>query len=78
MNPCDNCKKKPNCPERCFPKMDYEIRGMTVYINRNYITDFCYDQTDNKTVISLPGTENYYEVVGDQTQKILKGGADNG
>lgn len=24
MNPCDNCKKKPNCPERCFPKMDYE------------------------------------------------------
>lgn len=24
MNPCDNCKKKPNCPEQCFPKMDYE------------------------------------------------------
>ena len=24
MNPCDNCKKKPNCLERCFPKMDYE------------------------------------------------------
>ncbi len=24
MNPCDNCKKKPSCTERCFPKMDYE------------------------------------------------------
>lgn len=51
-------------------------RGITVYINREYITDFCYDPTANKTVISLPGTENYYEVVGDQTQKILEGGGE--
>lgn len=21
--PCDKCKKKPNCPDRCYPKMDY-------------------------------------------------------
>ena len=21
--PCDKCKKKPNCPERCYPKLDY-------------------------------------------------------
>lgn len=61
-----------------FLEFSTVFRGMTVYINRNYITDFYYDQTANKTVISLPGTENYYEVVGEQTQKILKGGADNG
>lgn len=61
-----------------FLKFSTFSYGISVYINRNYITDFCYDQTANKTVISLPGTENYYEVVGDQTQKILKGGADNG
>ncbi len=23
-NPCDKCKKKPNCPEVCYPKKDYE------------------------------------------------------
>ena len=61
-----------------FLKFSTVFRGMTIYINRNYITDFCYDQTSNKTVISLPGTGNYYEVVGDQTQKILEGGTDNG
>lgn len=61
-----------------FLKFSTFSYGISVYINRNYITDFCYDQTANKTVISLPGTENYYEVVGDQTQKILKGGTDNG
>lgn len=22
-NPCDNCKKKPNCPKVCYPKRDY-------------------------------------------------------
>lgn len=26
-NPCDKCRKKPDCPERCFPKADYE-RGL--------------------------------------------------
>lgn len=45
----------------------------TIYVNRNYITDFSYDPNANRTVISLPGTENYYEVIGDQTKKILEG-----
>ena len=48
-----------------FLEFSTASRGMTVYINRNYITDFCYDPTANKTVIGLPGTENYYEVVGE-------------
>lgn len=51
-------------------------RGIIVYINREYITDFSYDPATNKTVIGLPGTENYCEVVGDQTQKILEGGGE--
>ncbi len=24
QNPCDKCKKKGNCPRRCYPRMDYE------------------------------------------------------
>jgi hypothetical protein len=47
--------------------------GRIVYINRNYIIDFSYDPAINKTVIGLPGTENYYSIDGDQTQKILEG-----
>lgn len=23
-NPCDKCKRKPHCPERCYPRADYE------------------------------------------------------
>jgi len=23
MSPCENCKRKPNCPERCRPKEDW-------------------------------------------------------
>lgn len=23
-NPCKGCGRKPNCPEPCFPKRDYE------------------------------------------------------
>lgn len=23
-NPCENCKKKPNCPRVCYPRRDYE------------------------------------------------------
>lgn len=23
-NPCNKCRKKPDCPERCFPKIDYK------------------------------------------------------
>jgi hypothetical protein len=61
-----------------FLKFSTFSSGITVYINRNYITDFCYDKTANKTVISLPGTENYYEVVGDQTKKILEGCGEDG
>lgn len=26
MNPCENCKRKPNCPEPCYPKRDWERR----------------------------------------------------
>lgn len=22
-NPCENCKRKPNCPQPCFPLRDY-------------------------------------------------------
>lgn len=47
--------------------------GRIVYININYITDFSYDKTINKTVIGLPGTEKYYSIDGDQTKKILEG-----
>lgn len=61
-----------------FLKFSTFSSGIVVYINRNYITDFYYDQIDNKTVISLPGTENYYAVVGDQTQKILEGCNEDG
>ena len=24
MNPCVGCKRKGNCPEKCYPKADYE------------------------------------------------------
>lgn len=24
MDPCDNCKKRQGCTERCFPKKDYD------------------------------------------------------
>ena len=61
-----------------FLKFSTFSSGIVVYINRNYITDFCYDQATNKTVISLPGIENYYEVAGDQTQKILEGNSKDG
>lgn len=61
-----------------FLKFSIFSYGTSVYINRNYITDFCYDQATNRTVISLPGIENYYEVAGDQTQKILEGGGEDG
>ena len=47
--------------------------GRIVYINQNYITDFSYDSSINRTVIGLPGIENYYSIDGDQTQKILEG-----
>lgn len=60
-----------------FLKFSIFSYGTSVYINRNYITDFCYDQATNRTVISLPGIENYYEVAGDQTQKILEGGGED-
>ncbi len=23
-NPCEKCKKKPNCPRVCYPRRDYE------------------------------------------------------
>lgn len=23
MSPCENCKRKPNCPEKCKPRMDW-------------------------------------------------------
>lgn len=23
-NPCENCKKNPNCPRVCYPQRDYE------------------------------------------------------
>lgn len=49
-----------------------------IYVNKNYITDFSYDPNANRTVISLPGIENYYEVAGDQTQKILEGCNEDG
>lgn len=45
----------------------------TIYVNRNYITDFNYDQKANRTVISLPGTGNFFEILDDQTKKILEG-----
>jgi hypothetical protein len=61
-----------------FLKFSTFSYGISVYINRNYITDFCYDQATNRTVISLPGIENYYEVAGDQTQKILEGDTEDG
>ena len=54
--------------------LKFSISGeKLVYVNRNYITDFSYDPKENKTMIWLPGTENYYEVAGDQTKKILEG-----
>lgn len=59
--------------------LKFSISGeRTVYINRNYITDFSYDTVADRTVICLLGTENYYEVLGDQTQKILEGGGEDG
>ena len=45
----------------------------TVYINRDFITDFSYDEVGKHTVVGMPGTENYFEVQGDQVQKILDG-----
>ena len=24
MHPCVNCQKKENCPDKCYPKRDYE------------------------------------------------------
>ena len=24
INPCENCKRKPNCPDVCYPKKDYK------------------------------------------------------
>lgn len=24
QNPCENCKKKGNCPSPCYPKRDYQ------------------------------------------------------
>ncbi len=44
-----------------------------VYINRDFISDFSYDETKNRTVVGLPGTDNYFELKGDQIQKILDG-----
>lgn len=61
-----------------FLQFSSASRGITLYINREYITDFCYDPAVNKTIIGLPGTQNYYEVAGDQTQKILEGGGEVG
>ena len=46
----------------------------TVYINRDFITDFSYNEELDKTVVSFPGnSENYIELQGDQTKKILDG-----
>lgn len=52
------------------------IAALIRYGNGRDICEECYNKFLD--VISLPGTGNYYEVVRDQTQKILEGGTDNG
>lgn len=41
-NPCDKCKRKPNCPERCYPKLDYEraVRKRRTKCNRLTVRRF--------------------------------------
>lgn len=58
--------------------MQFTLRSFekTVYVNRDFITSFRYDELGDHTVIDLPGADNYYEVLGDQTQKILDGWRD--
>ena len=46
--------------------------GKPVFINRDFITDFSYNEDLDRTIVALPGnSENYIEVQGDQTQRIL-------
>lgn len=49
------------------------LNGRTVYVNRDFITLFSFDEKRESTEVSLVGDTNLYEVQGDQTQRILDG-----
>ncbi len=55
MDPCDNCKKRQGCTERCFPKKDYD-RG-----KRN---KFKKRRKTNGKMQSLRGPDNMAENIG--------------
>lgn len=35
-NPCEHCKRKPNCPPVCYPKRDYSRAVAKRKVNKNY------------------------------------------
>lgn len=49
------------------------LNGRTVYINRDHISLFSFEEKTESTQVSLVGDENLYELQGDQTKKILDG-----
>lgn len=55
--------------------MEFTVKsGRTVFINREMITDFSYDQIEDTTIVSFPGaSDNYLQLKGDQTENILRG-----
>lgn len=55
--------------------MEFTVKsGRTVFINREMITDFSYNQNEDITIVSFPGvSDNYLQLKGDQTENILRG-----
>ena len=48
--------------------------GRTVFINRNMITDFSFDNTHGFTVVGFLGTsDNCIQLQGNQIESILRG-----
>lgn len=48
--------------------------GRTVFINRDMITDFSFDDTQGVTVVSFPGApDNYIQLQCNQVESILRG-----
>ena len=49
------------------------INGNEVYLVGRHISDFQYDQDEDRTVVSLVGaSDNYLLLKGDQTEKLTR------
>lgn len=50
-----------------------------LFVNRSLITDFSYVPQKDVTTVSLPGPQdNFFELLGDQTEQIMHGEAVGG